>query len=521
MDKKTKTKAPVVLMILDGWGLSPKKEGNAIALANTPNLDSFYKKYPNIKIEASSSAVGLPLGQSGNSEAGHMNIGAGRVVEQESVIISKSINNGTFFKNPAFLQAANHVNKYKSDIHLIGMMSDGSSPHSDMDHLLSLVSFFISKTKQNIYLHLFTDGRDSPKFAAIKVLAQFKGVFNSRRVKIATIMGRFYAMDRKKAWDRTKLAYEAMVLGKGHIAKTGVEAVSQAYNRGESDEYITPTVMSRDHRPVGPIGDKDAVVFWNLRSDRARQLTKCFVQKDFEKKNKNSFKRAKVAKDILFVALTDFGPDLGNVLTAYPGVDISDTLPIALDGLRQLYVAETEKYAHVTYFFNGGYDHPLVNEEWKVFASKDTPSYDRVPQMSNYEITDYVVSSLEEDKYDFITINFSSPDMIGHTGNLKAATKAVEIVDELLGKIAKTVLKKNGTFIIIADHGNLEEMVNPETGEVITEHSTNPVPFILISNEKYKLKKTGKLANVAPTILDILNIKKPRLMSADSLISKK
>ncbi|PLX24488.1 2,3-bisphosphoglycerate-independent phosphoglycerate mutase [Candidatus Parcubacteria bacterium] len=521
MAKINKDKLPLILLILDGWGLSKEKKGNAIALAKTPVIDSLYKDYPNIQIEASSKHVGLPLGQPGNSEAGHMNIGAGRVVEQDSVIISKSINNGTFFKNPAFLQAANHVNKNKSDIHLVGMLSDGSSPHTDMDHLLSLISFFISKTKQDIYLHLFTDGRDSPKFAALKILGNFKGVFNSRRVKVSTVMGRFYAMDRKKAWSRTKMAYEAMVLGKGHVVKTGVEAVSQAYNRGESDEFITPTVMVRDHKPVGPIGDKDAVVFWNLRSDRARQLTKTFVQKDFEKKNPGSFKRNKVPKDLLFVALTDFGPDLGNVLTAYPGVDIPDTLPIALKEVKQLYIAETEKYAHVTYFFNGGYDHQVNGEEWVNIPSKDVASYDKVPEMSNKEVANYVLNSLDKDEYEFITINFASPDMIGHTGNLEAAKETVKAVDALVDKIIKVILKKNGTLLVTADHGNIEEMVNTKTGEVITEHSTNPVPFIIVSKSKYKLKSTGKLSNIAPTILDILNIDKPKLMKSQSLIDKK
>ena len=516
-----KDRLPLVLMVLDGWGLWDKEKGNAIALAKTPVMDSFYKEYPNIKVEASSRDVGLPTGQPGNSEAGHMNIGAGRVVEQDSVIISKSINNGTFFKNPAFLQAANHANEQKSDIHLIGMLSDGSSPHTDMDHLLSLISFFISKTNRDIYLHLFTDGRDSPKFAALKILGNFKGVFNSRRVKVATVMGRFYAMDRKKSWSRTQLAYEAMVLGKGRAVKTGMEAVSQAYNRGESDEFITPSVMMRNNKPIGPIGDKDSVVFWNLRSDRARQLSKCFVQKDFEKKNPGSFKLGKILKDTLFVALTDFGPDLGNVLTAYPGVDIPDTLPMALRDLRQLYIAETEKYAHVTYFFNGGYAHSMAGEDWVNIPSKDVASYDKVPEMSNNEVANYVLAALAKNQYDFITINLASPDMIGHTGNLEAAIETVTSVDKLVAKIAKAVLKKKGTLIITADHGNIEEMINTETGEVITEHSTNPVPFIVMNHFKYKLKKTGKLANIAPTILDILGIDKPKLMTSKSLIEKK
>ena len=334
-------------------------------------------------------------------------------------------------------------------------------------------------------------------------------------------MGRFYAMDRKKSWSRTQLAYEAMVLGKGRAVKTGMEAVSQAYNRGESDEFITPSVMMRNNKPIGPIGDKDSVVFWNLRSDRARQLSKCFVQKDFEKKNPGSFKLGKILKDTLFVALTDFGPDLGNVLTAYPGVDIPDTLPMALRDLRQLYIAETEKYAHVTYFFNGGYAHSMAGEDWVNIPSKDVASYDKVPEMSNNEVANYVLAALAKNQYDFITINLASPDMIGHTGNLEAAIETVTSVDKLVAKIAKAVLKKKGTLIITADHGNIEEMINTETGEVITEHSTNPVPFIVMNHFKYKLKKTGKLANIAPTILDILGIDKPKLMTSKSLIEKK
>ncbi|MCB9802777.1 2,3-bisphosphoglycerate-independent phosphoglycerate mutase [Candidatus Nomurabacteria bacterium] len=509
---------PLVLVILDGWGVWKETEGNAIALAKTPVMNSLYKKYPNILINASGKYVGLPTEQPGNSEAGHMNIGAGRIIEQDAITISKSINNGTFFKNPAFLQAVKHVSKYNSDIHLMGLLSDGSSPHADNDHLLSLLSLFVNKTKANIYLHLFTDGRDSPQFAALKILEKYKNIFERQRIKIATIMGRFYPMDRKKSWDRTELAFNALVKGEGIKVESAAEGVSQAYNRGESDEFIQPTVVFENKKPVATIKDQDAIIFFNLRSDRARQLSKVFVQKDFEKKNPGSFKRGKVFKDLLFVALTDFGPDLDSILTAFPGIDIPETLPIALRDLRQLYLAETEKYAHVTYFFNGGYDHVVAGEERVEIASKDVDSYAKVPEMSSKELSTYVVKSVIQNKFDFICVNFASPDMVGHTGDLKAGIKAVEVVDQELGKIIEAVKKVKGTVIVTADHGNVEEMINLKTKEVDTEHSVNLVPFIVISNQKYQLKKTGVLANIAPTILDILGLTKPKLMKEKSLI---
>lgn len=519
--RKTGRRAPLVLVILDGWGINPQTKGNAIALAKKPVLDLVYKNYPHTKLEAASTYVGLPPGQPGNSEAGHMNIGAGRVIEQDAVTISKSISNGTFFKNPAFLQAAKHVNDHHSSVHLMGLLSENSSPHADNDHIISLLSFFLAKTKGKIYLHLFTDGRDSPKFAALKVLSQYKSVFNGGRVAVASIMGRFYAMDRKKFWSRTQAAYQAMVLGRGRRVKSAIEAVSQAYNREESDEFISPSVIIKKGRPVTLISDHDAVIFFNLRSDRARQLAKVFAQEDFEKKNKRAFRRIKFPKDLMFVALTDFGPDLDNIITAYPGVDIPDTLPVALHGRRQLYIAETEKYAHVSYFFNGGYDHTLVGELRINIPSPDVDSYDQRPEMSTERMINYVIKEIKKFSYDFITINIASPDMIGHTGNLPAAVRAVEVVDKALGKLKSAVLAPGGTLIITGDHGNVEQMINPQTGEVDTEHSTFPVPFIIVSDrKKYKLRRSGQLANIAPTILDMLGLKKPKLMTAKSLIIK-
>ncbi|MBT4349513.1 2,3-bisphosphoglycerate-independent phosphoglycerate mutase [bacterium] len=519
--KNKTTNTPLVLVILDGWGLWKETEGNAIAQAKTPVMDGLYKQYPHTKINASEKEVGLSKNQPGNSEAGHMNIGAGRVVEQDSISISKSINNGTFFKNPAFLQAATQVTKNKSDIHLIGLLSDKSSPHADNDHILSLLSFFVNKTDRNIYLHLFTDGRDSPQFAAARILEKYKIIFDRKRIKIATIMGRFYAMDRKKTWDRTETAYKAMVLGQGIEVESASEAVNQAYNRGESDEFIQPTVIVKNKKPIATIKDKDAVIFFNLRSDRARQLAKVFAQTNFEKKNKGAFKPKKKFKNLLFVALTDFGPDLDNILTAFPGIDIPETLPFTLRDLRQLYIAETEKYAHVTYFFNGGYDHVIAGEDRVEIPSKDVDSYSTVPAMSTKEVNIHVRKVIKEDKYDFICVNFASPDMVAHTGDLVAGIKAVEVVDTELGKLVNTVLKKNGTIIVTADHGNIEEMINLETKEIDTKHSINPVPLIVINHIKYKLRKNGKLADIAPTILDILDLPKPKLMQAKSLIKSR
>lgn len=517
-----KDKLPLVLIILDGWGLSREVTGNPIALAKTPNINAYFKKYSNTKLYAHGQYVGLPEGQPGNSEAGHMNIGAGRLVEQDAVVISKSINNGTFVKNPALLQATKHVKNNNSDIHLMGLICDVSSPHSDMDHLLSLISFFTAKTKQNIYLHLFTDGRDSPRFAALKILNHYHKVFENPRVQVASIMGRFYAMDRKKAWDRTKMAYEAMTLGQGQTARSVEDAVSQAYNRGESDEFILPTVIvDSANKPLGAIGDDDVVVFFNLRSDRARQLSKVFVQNNFEEKNPGSFKRDGMIKNLLFVALTDFGPDLDSILTAFPSIDLKGTLVEAMADHRQLYIAENEKYAHVTYFFNGGYDRSIVGENRINIPSPAVATYDLKPAMSAREITKYVIKALNKKQFDFVVINFANLDMVGHTGNLAAAIKAVEVVDECLGDIVKIVLKKKGTAVITADHGNVEDMINLKTGEVETEHSCNPVPFLLINEqEKYQLKKDGSLCNIAPTVLEVLGIDKPSEMSADSLIIK-
>ncbi len=516
-----KTSKPFVLFILDGWGIGPHDESNALYQAKTPHMDEFKRKYAYTELLASSVHVGLPLGQDGNSEAGHMNIGAGRIVEQDSVMISRSISDGTFFKNPAFLQAAKHARKYKSNVHLMGLLSNGQSAHSQPDHLIALITFFRYQKVKNIYLHLFTDGRDSSRYSAIRLLRKYQNLFNAQ-CTIASIIGRAYAMDRKKDWKHTQLAYDAMVRGVApQTASSAEDAVLHAYNRGETDEFILPTVITSNGKPVGKISDKDSVVFFNLRSDRARQLSKPFTQFDFEKVNAHAFKRLKVLKNVFFVAMTDFGPDLETILTAYPSRDIVDTLPVVLSNFRQLYIAESEKYAHMTYFFNGGYDRPVAGEKRIMVPSPDVLSYKKTPKMGLPSITSQFLKAISSDRYDFIGVNISNADMLAHTGSVPATIEAAEYVDHCLGKMVAAVLAKNGMICITADHGNAEELVNRTTGEIDTEHSKNPVPCIIIKKgPKLQLRKKGILADIAPTLLELLHVDKPDLMTGSSLIRK-
>lgn len=534
----------MILIILDGWGIAKPSRGNAVTLAKTPVMDGLIKKYPNTELCAHGKCVGLPPVQDGNSEAGHMNIGAGRIVEQDAVRIGKSINDSTFFKNPAFVEAIRHVQKSRrggAKLHLMGMLSNGMSAHSDPDHLLALLTLIKGHNFKEVYLHLFTDGRDSPKYAALKLIEAMQRDYLEHEC-IATIIGRFYAMDRKKKWQRTELAYNALVSGKGLKAKSPQAAITEAYNRGESDEFIQPYAITKKGESLSMIEDGDAIIFFNLRSDRARQLAKVFVQKEFNKMNPGSFKRKKVFKNLKFIAMTDFGPDLDNILTAFPGIDLQQTLPRQLADLRQLYIAETEKYAHVTYFLNGGYANPVAGEARTAVLSPDVKFYDETPAMSSVDLTKIVIKNLTPQppllirkgggsrlsgrqqrgwKYDFTMLNFAAPDMIGHTGNLQAGIKCCEEVDKYLGKIVNAYLKIKGTVIITADHGNIEEMINLKTGEIDVEHSTNHVPFILVNeklNSKTKLYKEGVLADIAPTILELLGREKPKEMTGRSLI---
>lgn len=513
----------VILIILDGWGLSDKKKGNAIAQAKTPNFDYYWKNYPHTKLCAHGRYVGLPDNQDGNSEAGHMNIGAGRIVLQDAVYISNSIKDGTFFKNPAFRQAIFHLRKYNSKLHLIGLLSGEESPHSCPDHLYGLLELAKREKIKPVILHLFTDGRDSSPHGSIKLLRSLKKNFQNGEI-IANIVGRFYAMDRKKNWSNIEKTYNLLTLGDGIRAENVEDAITKSYNRGLTDEFISPSVIVKNGRPIATVDDNDAIVFFNLRSDRARELTKAFVQEDFNNLNPGAFKRKKIPKNIRFVAMTDFGPDLPRVLTAFPSRDVVNSLPFVLGQKKQLYIAEAEKYAHVTFFFNGGWKGPVAGEERLMIPSPKVEHYDEIPEMNAIKVTETLKEKIKNGNYNFICVNYANPDMIAHTGNLMAGIKCCEILDKILKELIRESLNNNFSCIITADHGNIEEMVNIETEEIDTKHSKNKVPFILINKEKsynnLKLKE-GVLGDIAPTILDLMKIQKPKEMTRESLIKNR
>ncbi len=522
-DKTQKTavnpRGPVVLAILDGWGVGPAGAGNAITAAKTPFLDSCRRHYPYSELLAHGRYVGLLPDQEGNSEAGHMNIGAGRVVRQDIIFVSESIKDHTFFKNTAFKEALKHARKYKSRVHLMGLLSNGNSAHSSPSHLFALLDLMRAERMENVRLHLFTDGRDSPPFSATRLLHDVEAHLDENQ-KIASVQGRFYAMDRNKIWKRTESAYNCIVNGEGLVAPAAHVAILRAYNRGESDEFIMPTVITDEkHEPIGMVQENDVIFYFNLRSDRARQLTKCFVQHDFESRNADSFKRKRHFKSLRFVAMTDFGPDLPHVLTAFPSRDVPNGLTFLLSGHRQFYIAESEKYAHVTYFFNGGYADTVAAEERMRVPSAFVAHHDSKPEMRARLIGDEVIRRLRTGTYNFICLNLANADMVGHTGNFKSTIKACETVDEVLARISEAVLAQKGHLIITGDHGNAEVKLNHETGEVMTEHSCNPVPFHLIS-DKFRRAQVGHgmLADVAPTILDIMDIPKPPEMTGFSLL---
>ncbi len=508
-----------LLIIMDGWGLTKPNKGNPITPKTAPNYFNWLKKYPNTKLKASGKDVGLFTGEDGNSEAGHLNLGGGRIVKQDALYISDAIKDGTFFKNNAFSQAIHHVKKYNTAVHLMGLLSNHNSAHSCPEHLYALLDLFHKNNIVQVYLHLFTDGRDSGQHDATNHLKKLEKHLRANQ-EIATVMGRFYAMDRNKQWRRTQQAYEAMVKGLGCTATSAEEALAQSYNRNTTDEFICPTVIIKDNKPVAKIKDNDAIFFFNLRSDRARQLTKVFVQPNFKKMNQGAFNRIHLPKNTRFVAMTDFGPDLPGVLAAFPSRDVENSLTQILCPRRQLYIAESEKYAHVTYFFNGGYAQHFCDESWVKIESPNVESYDQKPEMSAKKVADYLIGAIESQTYDFILANFANPDMVGHTGNFSAGEIAVNTVDKEIERVIKSLVNCNGQGIITADHGNIEEMINPRTGEIDTEHSANPVPFILI-NSSVKTNKhlpTGKLGDVAPTILKLMAIEKPREMNGRALV---
>jgi 2,3-bisphosphoglycerate-independent phosphoglycerate mutase len=513
----THARRPLMLIILDGWGYSETKHGNAVLSARTPNLDRLEKKYPWCFLEASGEAVGLPKGMMGNSEVGHLTIGAGRIVYQDLTRINMSIRDGDFFKNPAFLNAISNVKANDSSLHLMGLASYGGI-HSYMPHLYALIKLAQEKSLINVYIHAFLDGRDEPPKAALGDIKELDTFCHEHgNAKIATVSGRYYAMDRDKRWDRTKLAYDALTIGTAPFTAPDAEiAISEAYKRGETDEFVKPTVITdSEGKPIATIQDKDSVIFFNFRPDRARQLTWALVKDNFD-----GFVRKKRPK-VYFVCMAQYDENL-TLPIAFPPEKLKNVLGEVLSkhGLTQLRIAETEKYAHVTYFLNGGKEKSYEGEDRCLIPSPKIATYDLKPEMSAYEITDEVIRRIHSEKYDVIALNFANMDMVGHTGIFEAAVKAVEAVDKCVGRIVEALDEKGGVALITADHGNAEEMIDPKTGEPHTAHTSNPVKCIYMGNHKVKTLRNGKLSDVAPTVLELLDIPKPQEMTGRSLIVK-
>ena len=505
-----------ILMIMDGVGLNDESKGNAFKLANTPNLDKLIAKYPNTYIATSGMAVGLPEGQMGNSEVGHTNIGAGRIVYQDLTRITKEINDGDFFKNEEFLKAIENVKNNNSSLHLMGLLSDGGV-HSHNSHLYALLKLAKEQGIENVYIHAFLDGRDTPPTSAIEYLKELEEKIKEIGVgKIATLAGRYYAMDRDKRWDREKLAYDAMVNGIGNKFKTVQKAVENSYEAQEFDEFVKPIVITDEEgNEIAKIKDKDSVIFFNFRPDRAREITRTLVDTNFEdfetKKDLNLF----------FVCMTQYDETMPNVKVAFKPTTLVNTFGeyISDKGMTQLRIAETEKYAHVTFFFNGGNEKQYKGEDRILVPSPKVETYDMQPEMSAPEVTEKVLDAINSRKYDVIILNYANPDMVGHTGNLDAAIKAIEEIDKDVGKVVEAIRANEGVLLITADHGNSEQMVDYTTGEPQTSHTTNPVPLILVGMETAKLK-SGKLADLAPTMLDIMGLEKPAEMTGESIIIK-
>ena len=502
-------KRPVLLMILDGYGISGEKEGNAISAANTPNMDKLFSSYPHSLLKASGESVGLPEGQMGNSEVGHLNIGAGRIVYQDLTRITRSIREGDFFSNRSLLDAMQEVKAHDSSLHLMGLLSDGGV-HSQNTHLFALLEMAKRQGIRKVYVHAFLDGRDVPPKSALTYIEDAKKRMMELEGEFATISGRYYAMDRDKRWERVKKAYDAIIEGEGVKAESAILAVKNAYARGETDEFLTPAVILKGKRPVSIVTDNDSVIFFNFRSDRAREITRAFIEDSF-----NGFERRSHPRTH-FVCLTQYDETF-DVTVAFPQEQLNNILAETLSKhhLRQLRIAETEKYAHVTFFFNGGVEVPFEGEDRILVPSPKIPTYDLQPQMSAFMVTDKVVEAVSSEKYDVIILNYANCDMVGHTGVFEAAVKAVESIDQCIDRVFGSVRKANGLLIITADHGNAEKMTD-ERGGIQTAHTSGPVPFMIC--EKDIRLKDGILADVAPTILELLGIEKPEEMTGRSLI---
>lgn len=499
---------PVILMIMDGFGIAPK-EGNAIAAAKKPNLDRLFAANPVTQIGASGLKVGLPEGQMGNSEVGHTNMGAGRIVYQELTRITKSIKDGDFFKNPAFAKAIENCKKNDSALHIFGLLSTGGV-HSHLTHILALVELAKKSGLTKVYLHAFLDGRDVPPKSGKDFVARCDEKLKEIGIgKIATVSGRYYAMDRDNNWDRLNKAYSAIVYGEGETAATAEEAIQNSYDKNATDEFVLPTVVEK----AGTVKANDSIIFANFRPDRARQLTRSFVDSAF-----NGFERKKGFFPVTFVTMAQYDAQMPNVTVAFPPEKLSNTLGeyISKQGMKQLRIAETEKYAHVTFFFNGGVETPYPGEDRILVKSPKVATYDLQPEMSAPEVTEKLVDAIHSGKYDMIILNFANCDMVGHTGVFEAAVKAVETVDTCVGKVTKAIADMDGVALITADHGNADKMVEKD-GKPFTAHTTNPVPFCVVGYP-CKLREDGCLADIAPTMLQIMGLKQPTEMTGKSLI---
>ncbi|PIS43059.1 MAG: 2,3-bisphosphoglycerate-independent phosphoglycerate mutase [Candidatus Kerfeldbacteria bacterium CG08_land_8_20_14_0_20_40_16] len=517
----------VTLIILDGFGIAPPRRGNAISLANIPFFDKLVTTYPTMALQSSGEMVGLPWGEMGNSEVGHLSLGTGRIVYQYFPRITKAVADGSFYKNEAFLKVIQHIKKNKSTLHLMGLVSDGGV-HSSSEHLYALLELCKGSGLKKVFVHAFLDGRDAPRDSAEDFIQQLQKRIGELGIgKIASLSGRYYAMDRDNRWDRVEKAYFAISEGESENKREDpIKAIRESYAKEVYDEEFYPTVITENGQPVSKVEENDGIIFFNFRPDRARQLTKTFILPGFEK-----IKRPRTFRNLFFVTMTKYEKDLPVGAIAFPPEEINSPLAkvISDQGLKQLHIAETEKYPHVTFFFNGGKESAFPGEDRALVSSPHVSSYDQKPAMSSRGIKEKVVQGILSGQYQLIVANFANADMVGHTGNLKATVQAVESIDNCLKEVVEASLDKGGVAIITADHGNAEEVMNAQTGEINKEHSNNPVPFVLIgknwegqsilsSRDLSVLHPMGILADVSPTILKIMGIEKPAEMTGRSLI---
>lgn len=512
------SKKPTVLMILDGYGLSDKMNGNAVAEANTPVMDQLMAEYPFVRGNASGMAVGLPEGQMGNSEVGHLNMGAGRIVYQDLTKITKAIQDGDFFENEALLAACANVKAHDSALHLYGLVSDGGV-HSHNTHIYGLLELAKRQGISKVYVHCFLDGRDTPPESGKDYVQELSDKMKEIGIgEIASVMGRYYVMDRDNRWDRVELAYKALVYGEGNQSKDAVEAIQNSYDDGKSDEFVVPAVITKEGKPVATIQENDSIIFFNFRPDRAREITRVFCADEFD-----GFDRGERVRTT-YVCFTEYDVTIPNKMVAFHKTEITNTFGeyLAKNHMKQARIAETEKYAHVTFFFNGGVEEPNEGEDRILVKSPKVATYDLKPEMSAYEVCDKLVEAIRSLKYDVIIINFANPDMVGHTGVEAAAVKAIEAVDECVGRTVDAIKEVDGQMFICADHGNAEQLIDETTGEPFTAHTTNQVPFIIVNADpSYGLREGGCLADIAPTLIEMMGMKKPEEMTGSSLLIKK